>query len=62
MDSAAVVSVDVVGWNFCRRSAYAAAGSDGTASRSPHLGFCNTYLHAKRKSPLQTKTRFLSLG
>jgi hypothetical protein len=39
LESAAAVSVDVVGRNFCRRSAYAAAGSDGTPSRSLHLGF-----------------------
>jgi hypothetical protein len=38
LDSAVVVRVDVVGRNFCRRSAYAAAGSDETPSKSPHLG------------------------
>lgn len=51
LDSAAAVSVDVVGRNLFRRRAYAAAGSDGTPSRSPHLGFCSTYLiHRCRNS------------
>lgn len=39
LESAAVVSVDVVGRNFFRRSAYAVAGNEGTPSKSPHLGF-----------------------
>ena len=50
MDSAAAVSVEVVGRNLVRRSAYAAAGSDGTPSRSAHLGFCSTYLRTRRQN------------
>lgn len=50
LDSAVAVRVDVVGRNFCLRMAYAAAGSDGTPSMSPHLGFWSTYLGTKRTS------------
>ena len=50
LDSAAAVSVEVVGRNLVRRSAYAAAGSDGTPSRSAHLGFCSTYLRTRRQN------------
>jgi len=53
LESAAAVSVDVVGRNFCRRSAYAAAGSDGTPSRLLHLGFRSTYLCTQRESLLR---------
>lgn len=50
LDSAAAVRVDVVGRNLFRRSAYAVAESDGTPSRSLHLGFCSTYLNTPTQS------------
>jgi hypothetical protein len=38
-----------------RRSAYAAAGSDGTPSRSAHLGFCSTYLEREHRRSERNK-------